>query len=454
MNLILHPNLTRMHTLRKLFPADGRCKTFDAAADGFERGEAAEAIALRPLAEAQAGGDSIMAVISGSAVIHKGGGASLRAMRGPAIVMKVAAALKDARMAPSGLGYMEASGLGEPFGDALELGAYEGLFRPGRPSSNPLIMGSLHTHLGHADGASGAASLVKIVLQATQARIPAIVHFRSLNPLATGLHDSRDVKTVDISTFGAGKVALPKLGPGGQSAKDGFRALFPMMSAPHICGATSGEATPSLGASSFGFGGSMAHVIVSSAGATPGRATRELAYGPRVRVPLYPPAPGAGSASSPSPPISAPSVPGEDAQSELACAPLAAHQALAERALATIEARLRVLLRPWMGDRATAVSRGGRLLLPLDESATISRAVARRFSGAAVVLDEGSTISHLAAAVLDSMIKKGAGSLVQEDALVEVLEGFILLLEPIHPEESGSVCADAELETFFECDSQ
>ena len=122
-NLILHPNLTRMHTLRKLFPADGRCKTFDAAADGFERGEAAEAIALRPLVEAQLGGDSVLAVVCGSAVIHKGGGASLRAMRGPAIVMKVAAALKDARMAPSGLGYMEASGLGEPFGDALEVRA-------------------------------------------------------------------------------------------------------------------------------------------------------------------------------------------------------------------------------------------------------------------------------------------------------------------------------------------
>ena len=73
-NLTLHPNLTHLHTARKLFPKDGRCKTFDAAADGFERGEGAGAVVLRPLAAAAEAGDSVIALLCGVAAVHKGGG--------------------------------------------------------------------------------------------------------------------------------------------------------------------------------------------------------------------------------------------------------------------------------------------------------------------------------------------------------------------------------------------
>jgi acyl transferase domain-containing protein len=90
-NLVLHPALTDLHTARKMFPKDGRCKTFDAAADGFERGEGSAAVCQRLLDEAQAAQDIILAVVCGSTTIHKGGGASLRAMRGPAIQHKYAA---------------------------------------------------------------------------------------------------------------------------------------------------------------------------------------------------------------------------------------------------------------------------------------------------------------------------------------------------------------------------
>ena len=314
-------------------------------------------------------------------------------------------------------------------------------------------MGSLHTHLGHADGASGAASLIKIVLQATQAKIPAIVHFRSLNPLATGLHDSRHVKTVDISTFGAGKVALPKLGQGGQGGgKNGFRALFPMGAAPHVCCATAGEAAPSLGASSFGFGGSMAHVIVSAAGSTPAKVTRDLAYGPASRVPLYPPAPApAGGPASPPTPVATPGT--SSSAEDPANAPVQQappHQALAEQALATIESQLRGLLQPWLGARALSLPRAAPLLFPdALAPAEAAEAVARHFSGAFVALNEegtghGASVSHLAAAVLDSLIKKGVGSFVTEDSMARAMEGFLQLLEPQIVLEGGAAKPESD----------
>lgn len=88
-NLILHPTLQDLHTARDMFPKDGRCKTFDATADGFERGEGAATLAFRHAQDACHHNDNIVAYVCGSACIHKGGGASLRAMRGPAIQQKV-----------------------------------------------------------------------------------------------------------------------------------------------------------------------------------------------------------------------------------------------------------------------------------------------------------------------------------------------------------------------------
>lgn len=99
-----------------MFPADGRCKTFCERADGFERGEGGAAVCQRPLDEALAAGDVILCVVRGSTTIHKGGGASLRAMRGPAIQHKVQMALLDAGLTPGDMRLVEASGLGEPYG--------------------------------------------------------------------------------------------------------------------------------------------------------------------------------------------------------------------------------------------------------------------------------------------------------------------------------------------------
>jgi len=247
-NLILHPALTDLHTARKMFPKDGRCKTFDASADGFERGEGSAAVVQRPLLEATADSDAILAVVRGSTTIHKGGGASLRAMRGPAIQQKVRIALQDAGMQPHDLRYIEASGLGEPYGDAVEVGAYQAVFQPGRARDSPLIFGSVHTNIGHLDGASGIAAFAKVVLLTQQQAVPPIVHFRQLHPLVTGRKSGVEQATKMGHTYTA------------EVNVAGFPALFPMAASPMA--ATSGTNGCPAGVSAFGFGGSMAHVIV------------------------------------------------------------------------------------------------------------------------------------------------------------------------------------------------
>ncbi|CAL6312636.1 unnamed protein product [Bathycoccus prasinos] len=179
-NLILHSQLTDLHTARKMFPNDGRCKTFDSRADGFERGEGVGTILLQQNFSKEG---NVLGVIRGSSTIHKGGGASLRALRGPAIVHKLQIALSDSLISRHQIKYIEASGLGEPFGDAIEIGAYKNLFAPQRYKRNVLVFGSIHTNIGHLDGASGIASILKI-LSCTQTIIGSpIVHFRKLHPL-------------------------------------------------------------------------------------------------------------------------------------------------------------------------------------------------------------------------------------------------------------------------------
>ena len=262
-NLILHPALTDLHTARNMFPKDGRCKTFDASADGFERGEGAAAVCQRALVEAAADGDIIFAVVRGSTSIHKGGGASLRAMRGPAIQHKVRVALADAGMAPDELRYIEASGLGEPYGDAVEVGAYQAVFQPGRERSNPLVFGSIHTNIAHLDGASGIASFSKLVVIAQQMFVPPLVHFRQLHPLVTGRKQGKDEAVRMGHTYNE------------EVNVSGFPALFPMQASP-LAGASRREATPA-GVSAFGFGGSMAHIIIDA---------QPLATTDRVRPPL------------------------------------------------------------------------------------------------------------------------------------------------------------------------
>ena len=245
-NLILHSQLTDLHTARKMFPNDGRCKTFDSRADGFERGEGVGTILLQQNFSKEG---NVLGVIRGSSTIHKGGGASLRALRGPAIVHKLQIALSDSLISRHQIKYIEASGLGEPFGDAIEIGAYKNLFAPQRYKRNVLVFGSIHTNIGHLDGASGIASILKI-LSCTQTIIGSpIVHFRKLHPLICGRSGKRKAESMGHTWHDV-------------DIRNGFlSAKFPMCKIPII---DEGKASPAFGVSSFGFGGTMAHVILQS----------------------------------------------------------------------------------------------------------------------------------------------------------------------------------------------
>jgi hypothetical protein len=286
-NLILHHNLTDLHTARNMFPHDGRCKTFDASADGFERGEGSGAVLMRHASEvlappagaadadaatqrfntgAVAGRaaddppeqECIIVLVRGSSTIHKGGGASLRALRGPAIQHKVRAALDDAGMAPSECKYMEASGLGEPYGDAVEVGAYQALFQPGRDPRDKLVFGSIHTNIGHLDGCSGMASFIKTCLVAQHGTAPPIVHFRSLHPLMRGKSAAAEGAAMGHTWNDVDVKAFPAAFPMGRA---------PMFSVANGGSPDSARPTCAAGVSSFGFGGTMAHVIVDHSGA-------------------------------------------------------------------------------------------------------------------------------------------------------------------------------------------
>src|SRR6185436_15138839 len=140
--------------LRALSP-DGRCKTFDAAADGFVRGEGCGIVVLKRLSAALADGDPILAVIRGSAVNQDGRSSGLTVPNGTAQQALIREALAVAGVEPAQVDYVEAHGTGTPLGDPIELQALAAVLGPGRPDDRPLIVGSVKTNIGHLEAAAG-----------------------------------------------------------------------------------------------------------------------------------------------------------------------------------------------------------------------------------------------------------------------------------------------------------
>ena len=122
-NLILSPEMTLTLTKAHMMAPDGRCKTFDASANGYVRGEGCGMVVLKRLSDALAAGDRILAVIRGSAVNHDGRSNGLSAPNGPAQEAVIRAALADAGLEPRQIGYIEAHGTGTRLGDPIEIEA-------------------------------------------------------------------------------------------------------------------------------------------------------------------------------------------------------------------------------------------------------------------------------------------------------------------------------------------
>ncbi|HVB38647.1 MAG TPA: MupA/Atu3671 family FMN-dependent luciferase-like monooxygenase, partial [Vicinamibacterales bacterium] len=246
-NLVLSPGMNVAFSKAGMLAPDGRCKTFDADADGYVRAEGCGVVVLRPLADAIAAGDPVLAVIAGTAVNQDGRSNGLTAPNGPSQEAVIRRALDDADVAASDIGYVETHGTGTSLGDPIEVRALGSVLCEGRTA--PLPLGSVKTNLGHLEAAAGVTSLIKTVLALRHATIPPNLHFRTPNPYIPW-----DTMAVTVPTV---PLAWPRT-----------------------------DRPRRAGVSSFGFTGTNAHVIVqeapaSTAASTPERPVQLLALSAR-----------------------------------------------------------------------------------------------------------------------------------------------------------------------------
>jgi acyl transferase domain-containing protein/acyl carrier protein len=227
-NHILAPDLFVCMSKWGMLSPDGRCKTFDAAANGFVRAEGCGIIVLKRLGAALANGDRILALIRGSAVNQDGPSSGLSVPNGLAQEAVVRQAFRSANVEPSAVSYIETHGTGTALGDPIEIDALARVFQDCRSAETPVGLGSVKTNVGHLEAAAGIAGLLKVVLMLRHGKIPPHLHLRQLSP-----HMAWDRYPFVIPT----KLTDWKLLNGKRVA----------------------------GVSSFGFSGSNAHVVLEEA---------------------------------------------------------------------------------------------------------------------------------------------------------------------------------------------
>ncbi|MDQ0305116.1 type I polyketide synthase [Ancylobacter polymorphus] len=179
-NLTLDADVTAALAAAGMLGPRHACRTFDAAADGYVRGEGGGLVVLKRLADALRDGDAIRAVIRGSALNHDGHSSALTAPNGAAQRAVIASALADAGLSAADVQAVECHGTGTPLGDPIEvqaLAAAYGLLR-----TEPLLLGSVKTNIGHLEAAAGIAGLIKMVLALEAGRLPATLHQTQPNP--------------------------------------------------------------------------------------------------------------------------------------------------------------------------------------------------------------------------------------------------------------------------------
>jgi len=227
-NLILTPEANIMFSKARMMAADGRCKTFDASANGYVRGEGCGMVVLKRLSQAQAQGDRILAVIRGSAINQDGRSSGLTVPNGIAQENLIRQAIANAKVQPQQISYVEAHGTGTSLGDPIEVGAIAATLATGHTIDQPLAIGSVKTNIGHLESAAGVAGLMKVVLALQHQQIPPHLHLKQPNPLIS---------------WGEIPLTVPT-------------TLTPWQ--------PNGE-TRIAGVSSFGFSGTNAHVVIEEA---------------------------------------------------------------------------------------------------------------------------------------------------------------------------------------------
>jgi acyl transferase domain-containing protein len=230
-NLILSPRSTRLIRETRALSPDGLCRTFDARANGFTRGEGCGVVVLKRLDHALRDGDQVRAVIRGSAVNQDGRSSGFTAPNVLSQIALIEAALGDAGLKPADIGLVEAHGTGTALGDPIEMEALVAAL--GRKNAGArLYVGSVKTNIGHLEAAAGVAGLLKAIACCTHRAVPPLVHYRTLNP------------RIDLSGT---QITLPT-------------ALVPWKP---------DESGRFAGVSSFGLSGTNAHMIVGAADEVP-----------------------------------------------------------------------------------------------------------------------------------------------------------------------------------------
>ena len=231
-NSVLAPEINVSLSKARMLAPDGRCKTFDASADGYVRGEGCGMVVLKRLDEAQADGDDIIAVIRASAVNHDGRASGLTVPNGVAQERLLREVLDRAGLTAGEVDYIEAHGTGTPLGDPIEVQAVAAVYGRDRAAEAPVLIGTVKTNIGHLESAAGVAGVIKTALALRHGTLPASLHFQDPNPRIDWA--SMPVQVVDA--------ARP----------------FP------------GRGRPARAAvSSFGFSGTNAHMILEAAPARP-----------------------------------------------------------------------------------------------------------------------------------------------------------------------------------------
>ncbi|MER0241813.1 type I polyketide synthase [Streptomyces sp. HSW2009] len=170
-NAIVNPRPYILASQSNMLAPDGRCKTFDEAANGYCRSEGGGALVLKRLSDAQRAGDRIYALVRGSAVGSDGESSSLMVPNGIAQEGLMRRALDAAGMRPHDISYIEAHGTGTPLGDPIEISAISSVFSASHSPEQPVVVGSLKTNIGHMESAAGIGGLVKTALQMRESTI-------------------------------------------------------------------------------------------------------------------------------------------------------------------------------------------------------------------------------------------------------------------------------------------
>ncbi|HEY9227526.1 MAG TPA: type I polyketide synthase, partial [Gemmatimonadaceae bacterium] len=181
-NLTLTPDGAIVTARARMMSFTGRCHTFDAAADGYVRGEGCGMLVLKRLSDAQRDGDRVLALIRGSALNQDGRSSGLTAPNGPAQEAVIRAALANARLTAADISYVEAHGTGTSLGDPIEVRALGEVFGSTHSAAAPLHIASVKTNIGHLEGAAGMAGIIKTVLALQHRTIPAHLHLAKPNP--------------------------------------------------------------------------------------------------------------------------------------------------------------------------------------------------------------------------------------------------------------------------------